>query len=401
MQRPRLLTFVDYYYPGSKAGGPVRSIQDLVAQLGEAFQFDIVTRDRDLGDQIAYPGVSTRSWEPCGRARVMYLPPAARTLSGWYRMLRRERFDLLYLNSVFSRTTIEILALRRFGLLPPLPCVVAPRGEFQAGALSVKAARKRGWMAMARRLQLYTGLEWQAATSGEESDIVRVMAPDGRPCRPRIYLAPQLPVRTGRDGRPPAPPGRPVGGKRPGLAKVVFLSRICRKKNLDYALRVLRLVRGRVEFDIYGPIEDRRYWRECLVLMKQLPAHISARYCGALAPEDVSAAFGRYDVFCFPTRGESFGHVVAESLLSGCPVLLSDQTPWRHLASKGAGWDLPLAEPHRFAEVLTAVVEMDAATLGHWSTCARQLGQSQGREPAALEANRRMFLEALGKDLDI
>jgi hypothetical protein len=29
-----------------------------------------------------------------------------------------------------------------------------------------------------------------------------------------------------------------------------------------------------------------------------------------------------------PTLGENFGHVIAESLLSNTPVLISDKTPW-------------------------------------------------------------------------
>jgi hypothetical protein len=34
------------------------------------------------------------------------------------------------------------------------------------------------------------------------------------------------------------------------------------------------------------------------------------------------------------------------------PVLTSDQTFWRHLRERGVGWDLPLADPQGFREVI-------------------------------------------------
>jgi hypothetical protein len=42
-----------------------------------------------------------------------------------------------------------------------------------------------------------------------------------------------------------------------------------------------------------------------------------------------------YDLFLFPTLGENYGHVISEALASGCPVVISDQTPWRNLEAEG------------------------------------------------------------------
>ena len=43
-----------------------------------------------------------------------------------------------------------------------------------------------------------------------------------------------------------------------------------------------------------------------------------------------------------PTHGESFGHIIVEAWAAGCPVLISDRTPWRELREQGVGWDVPL-----------------------------------------------------------
>ena len=43
------------------------------------------------------------------------------------------------------------------------------------------------------------------------------------------------------------------------------------------------------------------------------------------------------DIFLFPTRGENFGHVVAEALSVGCPVLTTPTTIWTDLLTSGGG----------------------------------------------------------------
>jgi glycosyltransferase involved in cell wall biosynthesis len=44
-------------------------------------------------------------------------------------------------------------------------------------------------------------------------------------------------------------------------------------------------------------------------------------FLGAVAPEDVPAAFGDADVLVFPARNEGFGLVAAEALMLGIPVV--------------------------------------------------------------------------------
>ena len=40
--------------------------------------------------------------------------------------------------------------------------------------------------------------------------------------------------------------------------------------------------------------------------------------------------------------GENFGHVFLEALAAGCPLIISNKTPWLELKEKGVGWDLPI-----------------------------------------------------------
>ena len=54
-------------------------------------------------------------------------------------------------------------------------------------------------------------------------------------------------------------------------------------------------------------------------------------------PENSQRIFANSTAFVFPTLGENFGHVIAEALSVGCPVLLTADSPWRDLVNNGAG----------------------------------------------------------------
>ena len=121
----------------------------------------------------------------------------------------------------------------------------------------------------------------------------------------------------------------------------MFISRISKEKNLIYALRTLCQVSTPLRFDIYGPITDQYVWEKCQQEIRRMPAHIKVSYRGALK-KSVRSTFRQYDLFFFPTVGENFGHVIAESLASGTPVLVSDKTPWSYLEAANLGWDFSL-----------------------------------------------------------
>ncbi|NGY82989.1 glycosyltransferase [Bacillus megaterium] len=137
------------------------------------------------------------------------------------------------------------------------------------------------------------------------------------------------------------------------------MSRISPKKNLDGALRMLRGVSLPLTFNVYGPIEDLDYWKECQKIIKTLPSNIKVNYKGEINNNKVQDVFKEHDAFFFPTHGENYGHVIVEALLSKCLVILSDQTPWRELEKSGVGWDIPLGEHENFYAAFKEVYNMD------------------------------------------
>ena len=100
------------------------------------------------------------------------------------------------------------------------------------------------------------------------------------------------------------------------------------------------------------------YWNACEKIIDSMPDNISVNYKGELNPNDVIDTFSKYHLFFFPTKGENFGYVILESLMAGCPVIISDQTPWRGLAHKGIGADISLDKEEDFHTKLQDFVNL-------------------------------------------
>jgi glycosyltransferase involved in cell wall biosynthesis len=383
--KPRILIVHYGFLPGEKVGGSALSIAAQVEALHDDFEFRLLTSDRDVNDPTPYEGIPRDEWIDRNGMGVMYLSPSGRSVRNVWKLLSETDYDLLYLCSCFSRRFSMVPALLwRLARTRNVPLVIAPRGEFSRGALAIKSSRKRLFLWLAAKTHFYRGVHWHASTILEHEDIRSALA-----TKPSVTIARDLVLDRTREANITREP------KVPGRLKAVFLSRISRKKNLDGALRILRHVRGIVDLHVYGPIEDRAYWMECEALISELPSNVTVRCCGQSSHAAVTGVFARSDMFLFPTHGENFGHVILESLLAGCPVLLSDQTPWRNLPASYAGWDLPLTDSRAFAEVIERCVAMTDQEHGQWSNGARALGQREAHDIQAVEQNRQLFLSLL------
>jgi len=382
--RPVVLTFLHYYLPGSKSGGPVRTIANMVEALGDRIDFRIVTADRDVGEIERYQHLAASDgWQDVGNAKVLYLAPSNRRMRDISKIIRETTHDTLYLNSFFDPVfTAKPLLARRLGLAPVTRCVVAPRGEFSPGALKLKAARKRVFRVVSRPIGIYHGLIWQASSDREAQDIAREMAGAATDIRvatdlPAQALAPVPSVHS------PRAEGQPL--------RVVFLSRISPMKNLVFALEVAKQVQTPMSFDIYGQLEDQAYWARCETLIAQMPSHVAVRYRGSLDHHDVSATLARYDLFFLPTHGENYGHAIVESLAVGTPVLISDATPWRNLTAQGIGWDLSLRDTAPFVASLETMSARGQAEEARHRHLAAAFFQKQLHDKGALADNLSLF----------
>jgi glycosyltransferase involved in cell wall biosynthesis len=368
-ERPAVLVLLGCFQRGLEATGPNQSMLGMAEKLADRFRFSVVAEAR--------PGDVPGQWTRLNGIEQLPLSPGPFGARGLRQALKRERCSLLMMNGFFDRQlTIPALIMRRTGLVPRTPALLAPRGEFSGSALALGAARKRSYLKLAQAAGLLNGVSLQATTP-EEADRIRA----GLPWPARILVGPNVrPL-------PPLPPHRP---RQPGEPlRVAFLGRVVPMKNLDFALRSLSHVRGPIAFNLYGPLDDPRYWRECAAIAEQLPPTIVVSQCGPIAQDAVLKVLADHDLFFLPSRGENYGHAIVESLAAGTPILISDRTPWHDLAADRAGWDLPLDDPRQFATILDQAAAFTDQDWGRFRAGARARAEAAlGGDEAASQLAR-------------
>jgi glycosyltransferase involved in cell wall biosynthesis len=376
----KVLVFSAHYYPGFLSGGIAQTVFNTAEWLSDDFHFFIVTQDRDLNSIKAYSGIKYGKWMPVGRSRVLYLPPSELSFSSLTKLINETDFDVLHLNSCYDAIfTIKILILRRLGFINPKKVILSPRGEFVEGPLRIKFFKKKTFIFLSKLAGFYKKVIWHASVPLESEGIVHEI----EVLPSEIKLAIDLPIRN---------PILPKIKKRDqNVLRIVFISRLTREKNLDGALRILQAVKCRVVFDIIGPQEDSTYWGECELLIKQLPKNIVARVIGVIKPNDKFKYLSNYDLLLFPSHGENYGHVIAESISAGTRVLISQFTPWRDLSSDGVGWDLDSSNPKAFVSVIEKLGNQSVDVREAIRPKIREAAKIRLSDPKALRQNYNLF----------
>jgi glycosyltransferase involved in cell wall biosynthesis len=344
-KKKRVLIFVGGYLPGFKFGGPIRSISNMVDSLGHVFDFHIVTLDRDLGDDEMYKSIEKNKFNKLDQCVVKYLSNYEFTIASIKSIIKDVKPDLLYLNGFFGREfCLRLFILKAFFRLKQ-PIIVAPRGEFSNGALSIKPNRKRIYLWFFRILKFPKIVYWHATNPSEKKEISAVF---GNSINSKIYIASNI-------SKKPNPKITEKWSERNKILSIAFLSRISPKKNLLFAIKLMKKIDFSVRFYIYGTVEDKNYWKLCQQSIQRLPSNIKVVYEGELLPQNVVGALATHDVFLFPTKGENYGHVIFEALSAGMIILISDKTPWNKIEKAGAGWALPLTRSDKFLDKLSYI----------------------------------------------
>lgn len=367
-------TFVQYYLPGYKGGGPIKTIKNLLNEMDQ-ISFKLITSDRDLGDSSPYNNIDHGSWNKVGNAEIFYVRAGFTKYKQIAKVLFKKEYDIVYLNSFFSPTfsLFPLLVAKTLGK----KIILGPRGEFSEGALSLKTQKKQVFISFYKVLHLHRDTVFQASSAHEAEDIRNVLGYDVD-----IQIAEDIGAQEFAETLP---------ARNIHTLNMVFVSRISPMKNLLTALEILKMVTQPVSYHIYGPIEDIQYWYECKATISNLPENIEVEYKGELHPNDVVSTLSKYDAFFMPTKGENYGHVIAEALCAGLPILIADTTPWHNLQELGIGWDLPLNNPKAFSNAIhqLAVMPIDE----HHRMREKVLVWAKNRffQRDALDANLAMF----------
>ena len=268
----KIMILCGYYWPGYKGGGPIQACMNIVENLSDYFEFYVVTSDRDLGDDKPYENVKINAWNEVGKAHIYYVQQELRTLKGLEPVINSVKVDAIFMNGFFApKFTQKPLLLRQQHKLQDTRFILSPRGDFTGGCQN-KKLKKYTYIYLTKLTGLYKNLIWHASSELEAQAIHKKYP------KAKVVTITDLPEKY--------EPKPMQITKEKGKLKIIFVSRIFPKKNLKFALEVLKEIKeGEIEFNIYGPMEDSGYWAECSRIIEELPANIRAEYKGKLSHE--------------------------------------------------------------------------------------------------------------------
>jgi glycosyltransferase involved in cell wall biosynthesis len=376
--RKKILVCSDWFTPGFRAGGPIRSVENLARLLCNDADIYILTSDRDLKDTQSYPGITCNKWvDYAPGIKVYYAAPGNQNKIDIKNIITGINPQALYLNSMFSKN-FAIIPLMVSKQLPGLKVVLSPRGMLRSSALAFKPLKKKLFLAYARITKLFSRVHFHATDEQEVADIKKHIHKN---------------VSITFIGNVPAAPDTRLQytQKNAGAVSIIFTGRIHPIKNLHLLLESLKAVKSEVSCTLVGVMEDVGYWNRCKEIIAELPQNIKVLHPVEITPAELAEKTRQCHLFVLPTQGENFGHAIFEALCCGRPVLISDQTPWKNLVEKNAGWDLPLNSPAAFSEKIETVAAMNETEWQHWCNGAHQLAQSVFNDTSIKEKYLQLF----------
>jgi glycosyltransferase involved in cell wall biosynthesis len=339
----KILVVIGAYFPAMNFGGPVVSIDNLCRQLQNDIEFYIVTVDHDLNSSERLKGIK-EGWNDIGHAKVLYLREKDVNYNNLLTITEKINPDIVYVNSFFyAKFTVPFL---RIAKKTGRSLIVAPRGELFDNALN-KKYKKLPYTFIMRKLFIRDNVYFHSTSEEETVQLQKFL----KIKKDNIFVLQNMAKLSDENE------SYEIINRQ--TLKVVYLARIHESKNLLYALDVLSEIPFDVCFNIYGNIEDPDYWSKCKNKIKTLGKNIEVNYVGVAKRDEIQSVFASHHVFLFPTLTENFGHSIAESLLSGCPVITSNKTPWGWIQIEKCGYALPLGKKSVYVNALFEIHSMD------------------------------------------
>lgn len=371
---------MDWYEPGFKAGGPIRSVANIVNALKTEFEFYVLTSAFDLGETEPYPDIELDQWFDKDGVMIKYMSRGNMKAAAIKGNILEINPDVLYLNSLFSK----LYTLVPMTLVKKTPIIIAPRGMLGKGALEIKKTKKNAFLKFTKLMRFYKRVTWHASTVQEEKEIRAVYGNSAE-----VVVAQNIPTSQQLDLEDI------IEKRNRGAIRFLFISRIAKKKNLHLAVQAMREIKSTkpVEFHIYGNVEDTSYFKKMEEYIRDYD-NVSMEYKGPLNPALVPTTFLYADFFILPTKHENYGHAIVEAWANGCPVIVSKNTPWRDLRVQNLGWDVEIKD---LSELVAAIQEAIDIPQSEYLTMVKEsytYFKEKISDEEIIEANRKLFHNA-------
>lgn len=318
------------------------------------------------------------NWLPYGEnAKVQYLSKSNRKYGSIKSIMDEVQPDVVYLNGMYSVPFViyPLIALKQ---LKHVKTVIAPRGMLQRQSLSIKPLKKKLYLNLLNLFLLNRNVHFHVTTTQEMDELQKFFFQ-----RRHLHLVGNVP-----SFNPDMASFTETRVNRKVFGTVALISPM---KNIHLILQALKLINDPVEYHIYGPVKDENYWHKCMDIISTIPEHIKVSHQGDIEPGKVDAVISSFDFYIQPSKSENFGHSIFEAFNQGIPVIISDQTPWKSLKEKQAGWDVDLREHSALRIAMEEALGMDDVTYVKYRNGARKIAEQYMQEHDFVQLYLDMF----------
>ncbi|MEM8615102.1 MAG: hormogonium polysaccharide biosynthesis glycosyltransferase HpsP [Cyanobacteria bacterium P01_H01_bin.105] len=252
-------------------------------------------------------------------------------------------YDIAHIHALFSPVTSAAATVAR---LQKLPYILRPLGTLDPADLAKKKQFKQLYAALLERPNI-KGAAALHFTSEQEAKVSERFGVSTRDVV--LPLGVELPTFTCSDAdaqqqirqRYSIPDGVPI---------VLFMSRIDPKKGLDLLLPALEsLQQSGKQFHFVmsgGNPQDQGYVNRIKQQINNSVLQDCTTLTGFVSGDLKTQILQAADLFVLPSYYENFGIAVAEAMMAGKPVIISDQVHiWRDIKTSQSGWVTQCKQP--------------------------------------------------------
>lgn len=248
-------------------------------------------------------------------------------------------YDLAHIHALFSPVSSTAAMVARW---QRLPYILRPLGTLDPADLAKKKQFKQVYAALLER----PNIQGAAALHFTSEQEAKVSERFGVSTRDLVLpLGVVLPEFTCSDAEAQRMVRQRYGISE-GIPIVLFMSRIDPKKGLDLLLPALQALRQKgQQFHFIlsgGNPQDQGYVDAIATQINNSPLTHCTTITGFVGGELKAQILQAADVFVLPSYYENFGIAVAEAMIAGKPVVISDQVHiWQDIKTSQSGWVVP------------------------------------------------------------
>ena len=371
----KILVLTDWFYPGSQAGGPIQSLISFMKASSDTFY--VITRNTDLNNSIPYSTVQSDSWQVSFQEniQVYYLNENSLTEDFILKIYSEISPDRIYLNSMWSPkfTLLPLKVFRKANLSTKV--MLAPRGMLKPAAFKQKGFKKNLFLLLSAFSKIYSNITWHATSEIEKEEILQKFP------KANIRVAPNISNAT----------ISPQAKEMTYPFRILTVGRISPEKGYYEALETFRnwAPKSPVIWDVVG-LNENAELVEAIESYSKESSSIQITLHGHKNQDELKSFYENAHIFFLPTRGENYGHAIAEVLSNGIPVVISDHTPWKNLEVEFAGKSSSL-NPKKLTESLDFFVNLSKADYQLWSAGAMKYASQHVNTPETLALNKSLF----------